>query len=262
MFAIEVVVMFGAPVALGWLVRRRYGTPWMLLAVGAVTFIASQVVHLPLNAGLTAMFQLGWLPAPPEAWKLPFNAAVLGLTAGLCEEVARYLVYRHWIKAVRTWKEALTFGAGHGGIESILTGLLVTVTLVSMVTLRDASLTQRGLPPEQATEAVRQVAAFWETPVYVPLLAAAERLMAMLLHLALAALVLQVFRLGRLWPLWAAIGWHAAVNAVVVYVNGTWGAEASEAALAALSLVSAGILWLTWRADRQERPNFANKGGD
>ena len=58
------------------------------------------------------------------------------------------------------------------------------------------------------------------------------------------------FRLGRLWPLWAAIGWHALVNAVAVYINGTRGAVASEGTLAGLSLISVGILWATWRTEQ------------
>jgi len=258
-FLIEIAVMLGAPVALGVFLWRRWRLPWMLFFAGAVTFIASQVVHLPLNYGLTVLFRLDWIPKPPEAWQLPFNATVLGLTAGLCEETARYLVYRFWQKDARTWRQALMFGAGHGGVESVITGLLVGVTFVSMAALRGMDVTEMGLPADQAAEAARQVTEFWVMPAYMPLLAAAERLMAILLHLSLAALVMQVFMRQRLWPLWAAIGWHALVNAVAVYANGTWGAVAAEASLAVLSLGSVGILWATRRtewlfADRQPVP--------
>jgi uncharacterized membrane protein YhfC len=253
-FLIEILVMLGAPVALAWLLRRRWRLPWTLFFVGAVTFLASQVVHLPLNVGLTALFRFDWMPKPPEAWQLPFNAIVLGLTAGLCEETARYLVYRFWLKDARTWRQALVFGAGHGGIESVITGLLVGATLVSMAALRGVDVSRMGLPADQAAEAARQVSQFWASPAYLPLLAAAERLMAMLLHLSLAALVMQTFLRRRLWPLWAAIGWHTLINAVVVYVNGAWGAVAAEAALAALSLGSAGILWATRRAGQPTPP--------
>lgn len=69
--------------------------------------------------------------------------------------------------------------------------------------------------------------------------------------LSAAALVMQVFTRRRLWPLWAAMGWHETTNAVVVYANVTWGIVAAEALLAELSLVSVGILWGTWCAERQ-----------
>jgi len=248
-FLIEILIMLGAPVALGVYLWRKRRLPWTLFFAGAVTFIASQVAHLPLNLGLTALFKLDWMPTPPEAWQLPFNAVVLGLTAGLCEETARYLVYRFWIKDARTWRQALMFGAGHGGVEAIITGLLVGATLLSMVAMRGVDVTTLGVPADQAAEAARQVKEFWAMPVYMPLLAAAERLMALLLHLSLAALVMQVFLRGRLWPLWAAIGWHGLVNAVAVFVNGTWGAAAAEASLAGLTLISVGILWATQRAE-------------
>ena len=250
LIGLEVLVMFCAPVALGLALRKRHGTSWGLFGIGAVTFVASQVVHLPLNVGLTLLFRQGWMPKPPEAWALSFNAVVLGLTAGLCEEAARYLVYRFWVKDARSWRQALTFGAGHGGVESVITGVMVVVSLMTMIALRDMDVSALGLSPEQDAALVKQIAEFWRTPWYLPLLAAAERLMAILLHLALAALVLQVFGTRRLWPLWVAIAWHAAVNAIAVYVNLTWGAVASEGTLALLSIGSMAILWVTWRADR------------
>jgi uncharacterized membrane protein YhfC len=248
-FVVEIVVMLVAPLVLGLFLWRRWRLPWILFVAGAATFIASQVVHLPLNYGLTALFRIEGVPTPPEAWQLPFNAAVLGLTAGLCEEIARYLAYRFWIKDARTWRGALFFGAGHGGIESMLTGLLVGVTLLSMAAMRGLDPSSLGLPADQAAEVARQVEAFWAMSAYTPLLAAAERLMAMLFHLSAAALVMQALLRDRLWPLWAAIGWHTLFNAVAVYVNGTWGAEAAEAAMAVLSVGSAAILWATRRAE-------------
>ena len=251
LIALEILIMLAAPVALGWTLRKRLGTPWMLLLVGAVTFIASQVVHLPLNAGLTLLFRQEWMPTPPETWHLAFNAVVGGLSAGLCEETARYLIYHFWLKSARTWRQALMFGAGHGGIESWWTALLVGLTLVNMIFLRDMDLSTLGLTGEQETLLAQQVAAFWDTPPYMPMLATAERLMAILLHLSLAALVMQAFVRKRLWPLWVAIGWHAAINGISLYIMRTWGAVASEAALAAMSLLSAGMLWGTWRAERK-----------
>jgi uncharacterized membrane protein YhfC len=252
LIAIEAVVMICAPVLLGQTLRRRLGTTWSLFGIGAVTFVASQVVHVPLNVGLTALFAQEWMPKPPEAWRAPFNALVLGLTAGLCEEVARYLVLRLWAKEARSWRQALMFGAGHGGVESIILGAVVVAGLFTMSVLRDMDISTLGLSPEQAALLADQVAEFWSTPWYMPFLALAERLMAILLHLSLAALVLQALIRARLWPLWAAIAWHMAVDAVAVYVNLTWGGVASEGVLALLSVGSAGILWVTWRAGQRQ----------
>jgi uncharacterized membrane protein YhfC len=166
----------------------------------------------------------------------------------LCEEVARYLVLRLWLKDARSWREAIVFGAGHGGVESLFTGVLLVITIASMAVMRNKDLAVMGLSPETAELAARQVAEFWSLPFYMPLLAAAERLMAITLHLTLSALVMQCFSRNRLWPLLAAIGWHALVNAVAVFVLGTWGEVAAEGAVAILTLVSGVFLWTTWRA--------------
>lgn len=247
---VQVLLMVAIPVALAFFLRRRWGLPWMVLIGGVVAFIGSQVVHIPLNAGLTALFRFEWMPKPPTELALPFNAVVLGLTAGLCEELARYFVLRFWLKEARGWREAIWFGAGHGGIESILTGLMVAVTLASMIAMRGLGALQLPVPPDQQTLAAQQVAAFWSTPLYMPLLAVLERAMAITLHLALSALVMQVFIRGKVWYLFAAIGVHALFNAIAVYVAVTWGAIAAEGVLAVLTAGSAAILWWTRQASK------------
>lgn len=257
-FIVEIVLMLGAPLALGVWLRKKWGLPWTLFLIGAVAFIASQVVHIPLNAGLTMLFQqdwipAGWLPSSSSPWRLPFNAVLLGLTAGLCEELARYLVLRFWLQEARSWPHAIVFGAGHGGLESLLTGLLVIVTIASMAVMRNRDLAAMGLPPETVELAARQVTEFWALPAFMPLLAAAERLMSIIMHLSLSALVMQTFLRNRLWPLFAAIGWHSLVNAIVVFVLGTWGMIAVEGVMVLLALISAAILWATWRASKEHQ---------
>ncbi len=252
LIVVEVIVMCIVPVALALVLRKRFGTPWMVLVAGAIAFVASQVVHLPLNAGISALFRSGYLAPPPEVWQLAFNAVVGGLTAGLCEEVARYLVLRFWAVEVRFWRQALAFGAGHGGIESILTGALVGVTLANMTVLRRTGVETLGLPAEQAAQVAEAVTAFWETAWYLPLLATFERLMAILLHLALAAMVVRSVAARRLWLLGAAIAWHTLVNAVAVYAQGRWGPLAAEGVVLVLSVASAAILWAVWRTEQRE----------
>lgn len=246
----EVLLMVALPVALAFVLRRRWGLPWMILIGGVVAFIASQVVHLPLNAGLTALFRFEWMPKPPVDWALPFNAIVLGLTAGLCEELARYFVLHFWLKEARGWREAIWFGAGHGGIESILTGLTVAVMLASMIAMHELDMSQLPVPPDQQALAAQQVEAFWSMPLYMPLLAVLERAMAIILHLALSTLVMRVFTRGKVWYLFAAIGLHALFNAIAVYVAATWGAIAAEAVLGVLTVGSVAILWWARRASK------------
>lgn len=250
-FVVQIAVMLAAPVALWLVLRRKLGAPWRLILIGALTFVLSQAVHIPLNFGLTELFQFEWMPKPPEAWQVPFNAVVLGLTAGLCEETARWIAYTRVVREARSFPQAVVLGAGHGGIESLLLGLLALSQVLGMAAQRgvtEADLVGLGLTSEQAATAVRQIAVFWATPVYVPLFGAVERLMAMLLHVTLSALVLLAVVRRRTWLFIAAIGWHATVDAVAVLAMKWWGVGAAEGLLAAMSVASLGILWACRKA--------------
>jgi len=241
--ALNALLMIALPVLLGVFIARRWHMSWGLFGVGAVTFVASQVVHLPLNIGLTWLFANHILPNPPVEWKLPFNLVVLGLTAGLCEETARFVVYRWWIKSARTWREALMFGAGHGGAEAIILGVLAGIAFVQLAALRTTDLTTLPLTAEQLAALQMQLTDFWTASWSFSLLGAVERALALCLHLSLAVMVLQVFRRKQLWWLGAAILWHAIVNAVALYMFATWGAYWSETVLAGLAAVSLGIVF-------------------
>lgn len=242
-YALNFLLMIAMPVALGWFLARRFGLAWRLYIVGAITFVLSQVFHIPFNAGLTLAFRNGLLPAPPPQYHLIFNAVVLGLSAGIFEETARYLVLRFSLKEARSWRTALMFGAGHGGVEAIILGLLAGLSFVNLSLIRQNPALLAALPAEQLALAQQQVADYWSAPVVMSVLGAVERLFALGLHLSLAVLVMQVFLRGQLRWLFAAIAWHALGNAVTVVVLDRWGALAAEAALAVIALLSLGILF-------------------
>ncbi len=236
--ALNPFLMILLPVALGAFLARKLNQPWRLFGVGALTFIASQVVHLPVLYGLTALFKAKILPNPPVEWSLIFNAVVLGLLAGLCEEIARYLTYRLFLKESRAWNNALMFGAGHGGIEAIILGLLVGVTLMQMIILRNIGLDSLNLPADQLALAQKQIATYWAAPDYTALLGALERLFAIITHLALTVIVLQTFIRNNILYLVLAIAWHAIIDGVAVFAVGIVGPYWTEAIIAGFALMN------------------------
>ncbi len=241
-YPLNALLMLALPLILAVGLTRRFKLGWRLFWIGAATFVAAQVVHLPLNLGLTALFQQGVLPHPPTAYLLVFNATVLGLTAGLTESLARYLVYRFWIKSARTWREAVLFGAGHGGIEAMIFGGLAGLAFIQLAALRNLDLTT-VIPPAQLPQVQQQLAAYWAAPWYASLLGALERVFALCLHLALAVMVLQVFTRRNLLWLFAAIGWHTLADGVSVFSLQTWGIYVTEGLLALFALASLAILF-------------------
>jgi len=170
-------------------------------------------------------------------------AILYGLSAGVFEELARYLAYRFWVKDARSWKAGLMFGAGHGGLEAIILGALAGYALVQALVYRNADLTT-VVPPEQMELAVAQLEAYWSTPWYLSIMGAVERIGAICFHLSASILVLQAFkRENNLWVL-AAIGWHTLLDAVAVYGIQVWGVLVTEALILLFGLVSLLMIWL------------------
>jgi uncharacterized membrane protein YhfC len=217
----------------------RYGLPWKLYLVGAATFVLSQAGHIPFN---TLLLNGTVLPAA-ATWPLPVLAAVLGISAGLFEETARYLVYRFWITGAREWRDAVMFGAGHGGCEAIILGVLAAISTLNLLVLTGTDLDTLGLTPQQLAAVQAQLAALKDMPRYVILLGAVERVLAMTFHIAAAVLVLQVFRRGSAMWLVAAILWHAAFDAVAVIALRLAGPLWSEVAAGGLALLSLAIIF-------------------
>jgi len=261
-YALNALLMIAAPVALWLWLRRRWpeAFTWRLIIIGALMFILSQVVRLPLLGGLTALFQSGALPGPPSELSLAFNVIVLSLTAGVFEESARYVGYRWLVQDARAWKQGIVYGAGHGGIEAIIFGALAAVTVISMVSLQNVDVTTLPIPPEQQALTARQLADFWSAPWYLTLLGWVERVFALCVHVSLSVMVLQVFRRQQWRWLFLAMGWHTLVNAGAVTVLQSYGPVAAEAALAVVALLSV-IIIFNFRADMPARPSEARTAG-
>ena len=240
------LLMVALPVGLGIYLTRHFGLGWRIWLIGAATFILSQVGHIPFNQGLTLLFQRGILPAPPPEWRLPFNALILGLSAGLWEELARYSAYRWWAKDARTWRKGVLLGAGHGGAEAIILGALVLYTFAQMLALRGQDLTSllgNRMTAVQIQALQTQVNAYWSAPWAATMLGAVERAFTIPVQIALSAIVLQAFVRNQFRWVWLAIGWHALVDAATVIASSKIGVYWTEAVIGLVALISLAILF-------------------
>ncbi len=252
---LNVVLMVSIPVGLGIYLARRLHLNGSIWWIGAATFTLSQVVHIPFN-----QYFLGpWLKTTifstitqPE--RLIVNALAFGLSAGIFEGFARYLTYQFWAKDARSWGKGLLLGAGHGGIEAILLGLLVLWAYFQMVALRGADLSQY-VPLEKLSLAQQQMNAYWSAAWYDSLLGFVERVFTIPFQLSASLLVLQMFiRRQAIW-LGLAIAWHTLVDAGVVYLAASHGVYITEAFVGLIGLISLGIVF----ALRQPEPQLSDK---
>ena len=245
--ALNALLMIAMPLTLGVYLTRKFSVPWRLFGIGAVTFVASQIFHIPFNIFVLnpVLEKQGLSITQVVGVQLLIIAILYGVSAGFFEEVARYIVYRFWLKKEneRTWRSALIFGAGHGGIEAVITGVLAVVTLIRLLALRDMDLTTL-VPAEQLEVAKTQVELYWSLPWYGALLGAMERAFAICFHLSATVMVLQAFRRKNILWLGAAIAWHAFFNAVAVMAAQTWSVYVAEALIGILGLLSLVIVFM------------------
>lgn len=232
------LLMIVMPVVLAVVLTRRWKMGWGLWWIGAATFVLSQVGHIPFNwaAGL-ALNRFDAMMYWPLVGQQLFNAAFLGLSAGLWEEGMRYIVLRWWARKARSWRSGVLFGAGHGGAEAAILGLLVLVGYFSMLAIRAMDLSAL-VPAEQAGLVQQQAAAYWSMPWYDSLLGALERFLTIPIQIAMAVIVMQAFLRRRGFWLGLAILYHAIVDASVVFALNYISIYWVEALVAAFSLVS------------------------
>lgn len=219
LYTLSILFMLFIPVALAIALRRKTAVPWWLFCVGILTFAGSQAVHLPLNNWLT---DLGMLDMTAENG-LPFwrTVVVLGLTAGICEEIARAVGY--WLLARRghgkTAGEGLMAGLGHGGIEAMAFGAVLTAaTVTSLLALQGQDLDTLGIPAAQLETVRQQVEMFLTTPL-AAVLPAWERLGAIGLHVTLSVMVWLAFDRRNWGYVGLAVLLHALVDSALVALH-------------------------------------------
>jgi len=239
---VSVLIMLGVPIVLIVYLTRKFSLSWKLALAGALTFIASQVLHIPVVGGISILFNSNAFSIP-DAWARLFNSVVLGLLAGIFEETARWILFKFSLKKAKTWAEGVLVGAGHGGVEAFILGLLSIATIANMVIMRNADLSALGVPAEQLELARQQVDAFWASPFYMGFLGGLERLFAICLHLSLSVMVLYSVAYKKPVWFWLALLWHAVVDAIAVYFLPIVGAIALEGIIGVMAAISLGILF-------------------
>ncbi|MFZ6028760.1 MAG: YhfC family glutamic-type intramembrane protease [Chloroflexota bacterium] len=259
-YTLSVLLMILLPAAFAWLLRRRSPTPWLLFSVGALTFFISQAVHLPLNEWLS---EIGLLPgeAAPDlpVWQ---SALILGLTAGLCEELARALGYAVLQKVRPGWmrlQDGVMLGLGHGGFESMVFGGVLVASMASfLLPLIGRDLAALGLTAEQLAALNTQLVAIAQTPwdAFWPLV---ERLLAIGFHVVLSLMVWKAFAgrggFRRNWfylPL--AILYHAAVDFGAVWMRQSETGSNVQVLSAFAIILLPGWLWVWWTARQADLP--------
>lgn len=241
LLALNSILMVIIPIAAAIIIRQKTGAGWRLFFIGAATFIFSQILHIPFN---WLVGKTGLLPTDLSiGMNLLIVAVFLGLSAGVFEEGSRYLAYRFWAKDARSWSRGMMLGAGHGGIEAILLGLILLINNFSLLMVANNATLMSTIPADQQATIMSTAQQILQLPWYGVLLGAVERLFAVIAHLAMSVLVLQAFLRGSIRWLFLSIGFHGMLNAVAVIVAQRWGNYAAEGAMALITILSLFIIF-------------------
>lgn len=238
---------FAAPILLLFHYKRK-GAQVLPFFVGCgvfVLFVAAEgavnnllFVRLPLGEKLRA--------------SAPLYALAGGLMAGLFEETGRFAAFRTVLnKRLGNDRNALMYGAGHGGVEAMLLLGLAYLSNLIMAAMLNVGLGDKLTAGLTGTAAEQVQAALTNLATAAPwtyLLGMLERAVAMTTHICLSVLVwFAAKKPGKGWLYPLAILIHAALDGVTVLLAGALPVAAVEGCLALMAVPLALLARRVWR---------------
>ncbi len=214
----SLLVSFGLPLALLILTRKKLKANLTSFIIGCAVFVvfALFLESLLHSVVFTATGTL-----------LTDNIILYGLYGGLAaalfEETGRLIAMKFFMKQTLNKQNALMYGIGHGGIEAILlVGLTYVSNLMTAFMINSGTLQASiALVEEELQQTTfQQLKVLWELPSWQFYMAGIERLIAIILQIALSVLVYKAVsaKSRKFWFL--AFGIHFAVDFLTGVING------------------------------------------
>jgi uncharacterized membrane protein YhfC len=208
------IITLVLPVALAIYLYKRFQISLRALLVGALVFFVFQMtLRLPFLSWLAQMeWYKNWVLGQSWVHQL-YLSIFLGVSAGVFEEIGRFLGYKYLLRNELEWKNGLAFGTGHGGIESIL---LVGMTMINNIML--SQLINAGKFESQigsklpAGVAQNIKETLINTPSWLFLMGGLERILAIIIQIGFSLLVLKGVMTKRYRYLIYAVLLHAVVD--------------------------------------------------
>ncbi|MEB5655293.1 MULTISPECIES: YhfC family intramembrane metalloprotease [Bacillus] len=202
----QLIVSILVPIIVLVYFRKKYNINWKVVGVGVLIFIGfTQILETPFH-----LFMRG-NPAIAPILENPFVFALYGgLTAGIFEELGRFVAFFFLLKKYQEYKDGFAYGIGHGGIESILVGgFSAFQALIFANSINNGSFAQMV---EKMPELSRLQDMLIQQPAYLYFLGSLERIMALVLQIAFTMLVLYAVKQKKYIFLVYAILFHAFVD--------------------------------------------------
>ena len=221
---ISFVLAFAIPGALAMYLYKKYRCSFKPLLVGALTWI----VFARILEGIVHQIVLGSSFGAPVQNNLLYYALYGGAMAAIFEEFGRLIVMKTALRnEFDNDKNALMYGAGHGGIEMIiLLGLPMITNLMYSSQINKHQLEPimeaiKLVPEEQGIAVLQTLTSLTDTASGLFLLGIVERIPALALHLAMSALVWKAVKTQKNGYFILSLAVHFAADFVTAIVAGT-----------------------------------------
>lgn len=235
--------------------KFKYHTKIKTFLIGAAVFflfalVLEQLVHV------LVLFVL------PIGKKIQSNLRLYalygGLAAGIFEEAGRWFAMRFLLKKEHDKPHnALMYGAGHGGCEALLIGILSLISNLVYAFMINAGQEQMLLSQVPAEQQETLQTAFTQLKEYSPAVFAAipaERLSAVILHIALSVLVWTAVVKKKPAMFLLAIFMHFFVDALSVIVKEKIPIAVLELLIFAMSVLAAFLAYAVWKKNLNGKP--------
>ncbi len=252
--AVNALLGIAIPIFLCWWAVKKHQANLSTILIGAGVFVVfalvlESIVHQIVLKGPNGAVIQG---------KTLYYALYGGLMAGLFEETGRFAAFRTVLKKYQgNDVNALMYGAGHGGLESIvLVGIAMIANLVLALMINSGTVTAmlQSLPAESAESVNQALAALTDSAPMTFLAGAVERVFAIALQISLSVLVWFAAKDQSrilLFPL--AIGLHAAVDCIMYIVSQNVGSIwITEAVIGVMAVIVAVIAKAVWKKNKEE----------
>ena len=231
--AFSLVISIGFPIALLIIVYRKTHAKIASCFIGVGAFV---VFALVLEKILHAIVLL------VAGTALQNNIFLYGLYGGLAaalfEETGRFIAMKFFMKNSLDKGNALMYGVGHGGAESILiVGFVYVNNIINTIIINtgraqmifsqlDSAI--QGTTYQQLQDfhsviresAYQQLQPLWQSPPYHFYMAGVERISAVILQICLSVLAYKCVKTGKLKYIAGALALHFIVDFVTVVTAG------------------------------------------
>jgi uncharacterized membrane protein YhfC len=197
------------PIILAFTFHRKLKFLWKSVLIGALIFLIFQV--------LTRVPLIGYLSQ--KIWFKEFQTKhfviygfLLSLTAGLCEEIGRFIGFKFFLKSHLIWENGIGYGIGHGGLESVtFVGINYLIYLIVSIVIN----TGHSLP--SVFQPVMSL--LTQTPSYQFLLDGIERVFALTVQIGFSLIVLYAVKNRKISFLFLAILLHTLLDFTAVLIS-------------------------------------------